>query len=69
MSLRYPRYSAPSDLDYEHGDGQPTTYAVECINCHQSMDVRADDRPPYRCDRCCQRDAEIQQRKEDARVA
>jgi len=70
MSRRYPLWSAPSDMDYDAPDlNDPVEASVECVQCHRSFLVRQDERPPYRCDRCCQHNAELDQRKADRRSA
>jgi hypothetical protein len=56
------RWSAPSSDDYYdevESARRPTEYDVTCILCGAHFTVRADNRPPYRCDGCQSIDAVV----------
>jgi hypothetical protein len=47
----------------------PDRVSVACVQCQRDFDVRMDERPPYRCERCCQNNAEREQHRLDQDVA
>ena len=56
------RLTAASDRDYydeiEHRVA-PLTYCVSCVACSRDFYVRADEKSPFRCDDCLERDAAV----------
>lgn len=59
------RWTAESDMDYADevaGQSAPFEFLVTCVACAGEFYVRADERPPYRCDDCLER-AEVRQRE------
>lgn len=66
--MTFTRWNAPSDYDYwdeVEGHHEPNWYSVTCLTCERPFYVRADDDPPYHCNRCIQRKAEADQRAAD----
>jgi tRNA(Ile2) C34 agmatinyltransferase TiaS len=55
--------------DEVEGHREPILYVVTCVACGGRMEVRADERGPYRCATCCEHDAERDQRRLDREVA
>jgi hypothetical protein len=55
--------------DEVEGHREPILYVVTCVQCHNHFEVRADDVGPFRCEPCCESNAELLQRRLDREVA
>lgn len=69
MSLRYSRWDAPSDRDYDDPCQAPPPVVVTCVQCARLFETDYDERPPYRCPSCCEWAAELLQHAEDRRAS
>lgn len=69
MSWRYSRWDAPSDRDYDDTCLALPPVVVTCAQCKRLFEVAADEQGPYRCEPCCERNAQIDQLQQDRRIA
>lgn len=66
---RYSRWNAPSDRDYDDTCQALPSVTVTCNGCHRLFDAEYDDRPPYRCPQCIEKDCDAQEAHDQDRVA